>query len=246
MPDDDPFRHHPALRDLITPPEASGLRDMQLDRVMAMVAQHGGDTGLFMSEAAREADRAAFFAGRPPGDLWVFGYGSLIWDPAVLFTEVRRAYAPTAARRFILRDIGGGRGNPERPGVMAALDDGGGCHGVAFRIAAHQVPDESYRLWLRERIGAAYRPAMIPLETAQGPIEALTFMADYDARLIKADMTHDEQVRCCATGAGFLGSSFDYVRNIATHFAALHIDDPEVTRLLEDARAYRQQAGLQV
>ena len=241
--DTDPFRHHPNLRRLITPPEQSTLRDLQLDRVMEMVLSHGGDTSLFMSELAREADRAAFFKDRPASDLWVFAYGSLIWDPAVLFSEVRRAYAPAAERRFILRDIGGGRGNAENPGVMAALDKGKGCHGVAFCIPASHVPEESYRLWLRERMGAAYHPVNIAVETDLGPIEALTFMADHDAGFIKADMTYEEQVRYCATGKGFLGTSLAYVENIAAHFAALGIEDPMVTQLLADARAYRGSAS---
>jgi hypothetical protein len=87
-----------------------------------------------MTTHARSAPRAALEGHE--GDLWVFGYGSLIWDPALEFAEVRRAFAPNHRRRFILEDIYGGRGTPNGPGLMAALDDGDGCNGLCFRIAA--------------------------------------------------------------------------------------------------------------
>jgi cation transport protein ChaC len=71
-----------------------------------------------------------------------------------------------------------------------------------------------------------------------GPVRALTFVADHAATLIHPDLTRAEQVRYLATGAGFLGSSREYLENIAAHFAALGIADTEVTGLLEDVRAF--------
>lgn len=240
----DPFRHHPGLRDLITPPAQSQLRNLTLARILQMVQDNGGDTTLFLTEEDREADRAAHMAGRWDQDLWVFAYGSLIWDPAFDFAEIRRAHAPHAARRFILRDIGGGRGSKDRPGVMAALDQGDGCDGVVFRIRATDLPDETYRIWLRERVGHAYQPAFIPVTTAHGNVEALTFLADHSAPFIKADMSYAEQVRYCATGKGFLGTSLAYVENLAAHFDALGIHDAALLQLRDDARAYQLQGGV--
>ena len=57
----------------------------------------------------------------PPGDLWVFGYGSLMWDPAMEFAEVRRGRTKLYARSFCLWDVGG-RGSLDRPGLMLAID----------------------------------------------------------------------------------------------------------------------------
>ena len=81
------------------------------------------------SAEAREASRRVTLASHT-GDLWVFAYGSLMWDPAMDFTEVRRAWLPGHARRFILCDIYGARGTPEAPGLMAALDWGEPVCGV--------------------------------------------------------------------------------------------------------------------
>ena len=76
--------------------------------------------------------RAAFLAQRNDQDLWIFAYGSLIWDPAFYFEEVRVAKAPGYQRSFCLRsEIG--RGSPEKPGLMVALDHGSECQGLAFR-----------------------------------------------------------------------------------------------------------------
>lgn len=235
----DPFRHHPQLRALVTPPAESFFRDVSISEIAALVTSHGGDTSLFLTEPAREACRAQALQDHRDADLWVFAYGSLIWDPAILFSELRRAYAPGVARQFILRDTYGGRGSPSAPGVMAALDHGTGCHGAAFCIPKDMIESETYRLWRRERLGQAYLPAFIPVETDQGPLEALTFLADHDADIIQSDLSHADQVRFCATGTGFLGTSLDYVAGLATHFAAFGIEDETVTQLLKDARAYQ-------
>ena len=235
----DPFRHHPRLRDLITPPEESDFRDFDPATIVDVVRANGAAEDWQLSEEAREADRVQALAGREGQDIWVFAYGSLIWNPGFHFAEVRRALAPEVARKFILRDVYGGRGTREVPGVMAALEHGAGCHGLVFRIRGAEQVEETRILWRRERLGNAYRPEFIRAETDHGEVEALAFMANHEAELIAPDLTHDEQVRFCATGEGWLGTSLDYVANLAAHFEEMRIEDEGVTRLLADARAWR-------
>ncbi len=234
---DDPFRHHPRLRPLVTPPEESRFYRFTLAAARKMLAA-GGMTGEhFHTEEEREAERIAFMAGHS-GDLWVFGYGSLMWDPGFPFSEVRRAHAAGVTRTFCFVEDGGGRGRPEAPGVMAALDRGDGCEGLVFRIAAADVATETYHLWSRERIAPCYLPAFVTAETALGSVRALTFLADHTAPMIHPDLSWADQVRYCATGKGVLGTSLEYVEALATHFDELGIDDPLVSRLLAEARAY--------
>lgn len=235
----DPYRHHPRLRDLITPPAKSFMRGKTLAQIAALIEDNGGDPSFLFTEEEREACRARTLEHWRGRELWVFAYGSLIWDPGIYFTEMRRAFVPTVQRRFILKDIGGGRGSADNPGVMAALDHGDGCDGMVFRIAAENVDAETYWLWMRERTGAAYHPAFVAAETAHGTVQALTFLADHDSIFIDASMTHEQQVQFCASGKGFFGTSLEYVENIAKHFDELGIVDAGVTRLLHDARAYR-------
>ena len=161
---EDPFRHHPGLKALLTPPETSFFRDIHPARIVGMLEEKGLPTDWIRSPEEIDALRRAALDGHE-GDLWVFGYGSLMWDPAIDFVELRRARLPGYVRSFCLLDVKGGRGDPEQPGVMAALDTGGACEGLAFRIPADRVEDETRRLWYREQIGPAYRAVFAPAET---------------------------------------------------------------------------------
>jgi cation transport protein ChaC len=97
----DPFRHVPALRELIAPPQTSQYRKLDFDRLDGVMATNGFTHNWRRSHEERETTRAEALAGRLDGDLWVFAYGSLMWDPAIQFSEVWQremimpGYAPT-------------------------------------------------------------------------------------------------------------------------------------------------------
>ena len=232
----DPYRHHPELRGQITPAEESWFRGFTLEWLLGMYAEHGRDPGEFYDNDAREALRREMLAKAPPGDLWVFAYGSLMWDPAFHFTEVRRARIEGYERRFILvEDMA--RGSPDRPGVMAALDVGEGCNGLIFRIPEDLIEQETEILCRRELIGPAYLPVFHPAETDHGTETALILVADHDAEIIQQDIPRDLQVEYLATGQGLIGTSADYIRNIVVKSRQLGIEDPETEALLRDVEA---------
>lgn len=234
----DPFRHVPELRDMITPISETRFREGLLDMVRGVIAGHGLDPGFITTDADREAGRKAFLKGHD-GDLWVFAYGSLMWDPAIHFEELRHARIEGYARRMCLYDDMGGRGGPDKPGLMAGLDAGPFCEGLAFRIAEDRVDRETHFLWSREMIAAGYLPRMLEAETPQGKIETVGFVADHTQPNIRPDLSHEAQVQYVATGEGILGSSFDYVDGLVTHFDLLGIDDPFLRRIWRDAKALR-------
>ena len=242
----DPYRHHPGLRGKIEDPLTSFFRDFDPATIEAELAARGLEPMPAYPDAEREAFRTAALDGRRDKDLWVFAYGSLMWNPAFLFEEVRRAHLPGFARRFILKDVSGGRGTPDHPGVMAALDsdpDGPGCDGLAFRIAAERLEEETDILWRRERISPCYHEEFLPASTDHGEITVLAFTADHDADMIHPDLSHEEQVTYAAFGEGILGTSFEYIQNLADRFEILNIEDPDMARLLADARARRDAAA---
>jgi glutathione-specific gamma-glutamylcyclotransferase len=239
MPDP-AFAHHPELVPLIVDPEQSAMRRFD-PLAFAALRPELGLEAILTPPALREAWRQETLAG-VTGDLWIFAYGSLMWDPGFRFAELRRAHVATHARRFILKDDFGGRGTADRPGLQAALDTGTGCDGLVFRIAAKAVEAETEILWRRELAGPAYHAVFVRADTALGPVNAVTFAADHASPAIVRDISRADQVRYLATGAGTFGSSFDYLTNIATHFAAMGIKDAEVEGLLGEVMVFR--AGL--
>jgi cation transport protein ChaC len=234
----DPFAHHPELRGRIADPETSFFRTFTVERLLAERPEMAAFRLWIHTDAQREAIRAEALAGHE-GDLWIFAYGSLMWDPALRFAELRRARAEAYARQFILVDEKGGRGSAEAPGLMAGLDAGDGCDGLALRIPAEAVDAETEILFRREAVGPAYLPAFVPVRIGDATVQALTFLVNHDSPDIRPDLTHQEQVRYIATGAGFLGTSRDYLANIVSHFETLGIHDEASAALLRDVDAYR-------
>lgn len=234
----DPFCHHPSLRNEIVDPLQSRMRTFSPATLAAKAKELGLPQDWWYRDAVREELRARSLANHTGGDLWVFAYGSLMWDPGFCFAEVRRAHVAGHARRFILKDVYGGRGSLEAPGLMAALDKGRGCDGLLFRIAEKHIDQETEVLWRREQIGPAYEAAFVEATFDDGSVRALTFVADYSADLIDPDLTRADQVRYLATGTGFMGSSLDYLKNIEKKFAALGIQDDDVIALLNETRTY--------
>jgi len=234
----DPFSHHPELRGKIADPLQSFMRTTTMADLALKMQALGLPIDWWHSDAEREAMRAETLAGRLDTDLWVFAYGSLMWDPAIRFAEVLRGYAPDYARRFILRDTYGGRGTRDAPGLMAALDHGPGCHGLLFRVTRDLIDVETEILWRREKIGPAYVPTFVDVVASGRTVTALTFVADHDSDMIDAGISRDDQIRFLATGTGFFGSSLEYLTNIADHFVALGIEDAEVSALAAATRAY--------
>ena len=133
------FRHTPALRGLIKPPDTSDMRfGMERFAELELVAiEEGWPDGWRMDHGEREENRQAVLKGRLNSDLWVFAYGSLIWDPAVYIEEYRYGTLNSWRRSFCMR-LEGGRGTPGKPGLMAALDEGGPCLGRAARSPSAQ------------------------------------------------------------------------------------------------------------
>jgi len=238
------FRHHPGLAGLIRDPETSFFRDFHPSQFDERMRALGRPDGWRRSDAEREATRAEALAGREGRDIWVFAYGSLMWDPAFLFDEVRRATLPGWQRCMVLWDRYGARGTPEAPGVMAALIEGSACEGVAFRIPAARADHETEILWRREMLGHAYIPRFLPADTAQGRIEVLAFTGDPTAEVIRPELTRDEIVRCVATGRGMLGSSREYLDGMLENFAELKVHDPDLHRLMAEVERFEQAHGI--
>jgi len=169
-------------------------------------------------------------AREAPREIWVFGYGSLIWNPAFEFVEQRVGQVHGFHRRFCLWTRLG-RGSPASPGLMLGLEPGGSCRGVAYRVAADAVQTELEILWRREMIGGAYRARWLPVRTPDGPVCALAFTINRDYERYAGRLTETAMAEVIARASGQLGRCADYLFNTVTHLAALGIHDRPLERL---------------
>ncbi|HEX2725705.1 MAG TPA: gamma-glutamylcyclotransferase [Beijerinckiaceae bacterium] len=164
-------------------------------------------------------------------DLWVFGYGSLMWRPGFPFVERHRAQLHGYHRSLcIFSHVH--RGTPDAPGLVLGLDRGGRCRGIAFRVAADEV--DATRTYLREReqITGVYLERHVRVHLDDGRrVAALTFVADrrhpqYAGRLPEADL-----MRLVRQGVGLSGANPDYVRATHEHLIEIGVSDPILARI---------------
>jgi cation transport protein ChaC len=175
-------------------------------------------------------------------DLWVFGYGSLIWNPAFEFVERRRAVLHGWHRRFCVK-LFMGRGTPETPGLMLALDHGGACKGVAFRIAAAQVREELGILWQREMFGGAYLARWVNLDMAGEKLPAVTFVINRKHPRYTKELSVEETAAMIATGCGVAGSCQEYLENTVAHLGELGLRDAALARIVAALRKRERSAS---
>ncbi len=199
------------------------------------------DVMRFLTPEERAANRAAMLAGRT-GDLWVFAYGSLMWNPAIHTVERRIGLIHGYHRRFCLL-MPAGRGTLDRPGLMLGLDRGGSCRGVVWRIAAVEVESEMEILWRRELVTDGYLPRWVRVNTPQGVVSAITFVANRAQERYVRDPDETDVVRMMATAKGPLGRARDYLHNTVLHLDELGVADGPLHRLLAAVDAYEEGAG---
>ena len=184
-----------------------------------------------LTDAEIEADLDGALARHPPGaDVWLFGYGSLMWNPAIHYAEHRAGWVRGWHRRFCLW-LHMGRGSPENPGLMLALDRGGSCAGMLFRIPAAAARDELLLAWRRELFTGAYQARWVAAMTDTGPVRAATFVANrahprYAGRLDAAVVAER-----LASASGSLGSCAAYLESTLGALQSLGLRDRGLERL---------------
>ena len=183
------------------------------------------------SDAEIEASLDSMLASHEAGhDFWLFAYGSLMWNPAIRTAGYRTALLRGWHRRFCLWLVMG-RGSPEHPGLMLALARGGACYGVAWRIAAEQARHELLLVWRREMFGRAYQARWVRLTTADGPIRAITFVANPKYERYDLALTDEATAARLATAGGALGTGAEYLQETIGHMRALGLRDRGLERI---------------
>lgn len=169
--------------------------------------------------------------------MWVFGYGSLIWNPGFPVADRRIARASGWHRSFCMRSIHH-RGTVDNPGLVLALDRAAGAHcdGVAFAVASGAEAETLAALRERELISSAYLETTLPLETAEGEVEALAYVIDPDHAQYCGGLALEEQAQIIARAVGGRGPNRDYLWSTVTHLHDLGLADPDLDWLAARVR----------
>lgn len=162
--------------------------------------------------------------------LWVFGYGSLVWNPGFAWSARHRAVLAGFRRSFCMLSIHH-RGTEDQPGLVLALDasEGAECHGLAFEIPA-EIADETLEyLRARELISAAYLEQVHPLRLEDGrEVAAVVYVIDRAHRQYCGGMPLEDQAQRIARAVGGRGPNCEYLHQTAAHLAALGLPDAEL------------------
>ena len=170
-------------------------------------------------------------SAEPDGDLWVFGYGSLMWRPGFEFVSRHKALVRGYRRRLCIASHVY-RGTPERPGLVLGLDEGGECEGVLFRVEASRR--EATLAYLRERelVNYVYLETIVPALSPDGQThDAVTYVADRVHGQYAPPMPKAKLLEIIRGGRGISGDNADYVLATHDHLAELGIEDEELSWL---------------
>jgi cation transport protein ChaC len=156
-------------------------------------------------------------------DLWVFGYGSLMWRPGFDFLEKVEARLLGAHRALCVYSFVH-RGTPGRPGLVLGLDRGGMCRGLAFRVAARKRAKTIAYLREREQVTMIYRESMRRVWLQGEPerqVAALCYMVDRSHPQYAGRLTLEQQLHHVRQGHGQSGANRDYVTATVAALEAL-------------------------
>lgn len=185
----------------------------------------------FLSEAELQASiEQTLQQQKLDADIWLFAYGSLIWNPLFKFVEHRSGKIYGWHRRFCLWTPWG-RGTPDNPGLVLGLDRGGSCRGVAFRLDAATVAAELIIVWRREMIVNSYIPRWVRVFDGKQGFDAIAFVVNRNHRAYVGNISRETTVNSIATAQGQLGSSADYLMQTIEGLAAAGIRDKHLLQL---------------
>jgi glutathione-specific gamma-glutamylcyclotransferase len=189
------------------------------------------------SEADWAADVQEILLAKPDGqDVWIFAYGSLLWNPAVEYIEERAAVAHGWHRSFCIR-MRTWRGTLEQPGLMMGLDRGGQCKGLVYRLAADSVEAQLGSLVRRElpmrpaNRPPTHSPRWVTVNTTEGAFRALAYVVNRQGPNYAGGLTPEETAEIVATACGHGGSCAEYLYSTLSQLEALGIRDRNLWRL---------------
>lgn len=225
-----------------TPPFALTRESILGDSLRALVATADPSARLLTPEEQRASLRAVLDARPDRGDVWLFAYGSLIWNPLIAFEEKRIGTVHGYHRCFCLWSHIG-RGTAAKPGLMLGLERGGACRGLVYRISESLALQELELVWRREMVTGAYGPRWVTAVTGAGKISAIAFLINRGHARYAGRLPEERVIRTIAEARGPLGPCATYLFNTVAHLEELGIRDRRLSRLRDRVTARMEEGG---
>lgn len=195
-----------------------------------------------LTEAELQASLHQTLQKNPSDSIWLFAYGSLIWNPIIHFVDRRVGAVQGFHRRFCLWTPAG-RGTSENPGLVLGLDRGGSCRGVIYQIAAEVAEAELILVWRREMVVGSYVPRWVKVISGEQSLYAITFVVNRAHRSYAGNLTPETVVEHIATASGALGTCADYLNQTVNSLAQAGIRDRRLLLLQQQVLAKQQSIG---
>lgn len=199
---------------------------------------------LLLTPQQRAESLEKTLACRPENSpVWVFGYGSLMWNPVFDAEEACLATLHDWHRAFCLR-LTVGRGTTHRPGRMLALVPGGKTTGLAFRLSESTLREDLELLWKREMLTGCYRPGWFELQQKNGDtVTALVFVSALDHPLMEEDICIQQVAPLIAQASGPLGTNAQYLFALERELKTYGMEDDGLSELARQVRILQQAAA---
>jgi cation transport protein ChaC len=212
--------------------------DLERDRIRQELEQTPLGPHLLTDAELEESLWQILEAREANEDCWVFGYGSLVWNPLFQFEEKRVVTTHGYHRSFCLWSRIN-RGTPDRPGLVLGLDRGGRCRGVAYRIAPGHAENELRLIWRREMMLGAYVPRLVQVSDGETQFRAIAFTINRAGPSYAGRLPAQTIIERLMTSRGRMGPGIDYLLHTADALRAHGIEDRHLQELCDLAHAMK-------
>ena len=186
---------------------------------------------LYSDEKIRELAKEAVLELGDPDNIYVFGYGSLMWRPNFKY-DIKFPTLLQGYRRELNVYSITYRGTPKAPGLVFGLTPGGYCHGITFKISKKNYFQEVLKIFKREMLANVYLPTIVKIETPY-PFRALTFIVNEDSPQYSGPMRDESKIEIIKAGKGESGSCVDYVMETYKYLEENSLRDPDLAMIAE-------------
>jgi glutathione-specific gamma-glutamylcyclotransferase len=184
--------------------------DLESRILQKMILESGVDLRVLSETELQTSIDITLKKKKLDGDVWVFAYGSLIWNPIFRFVDRRVATLYGKHRRFCLW-APLGRGTPDNPGLVLGLDRGGSCRGIAYKLDRQDLIAELLLVWRREMVVGSYHPRWVTVNDGVQKFKAIAFVVNRDHCCYAKQLPLETTINSIATARGHIGSSAEYL-----------------------------------